>query len=100
MIPGLSPETWNGIGVVTLLILVVAYHAIAYIRGWLVPGRHHREVVSALELRLEKADERDAANGETIRIQAQTISEKNAVELTTAHLLESVRELAERKAGA
>ncbi|MEW5810244.1 MAG: hypothetical protein AB1925_12400 [Actinomycetota bacterium] len=100
MIAGLTPEAWNGVGVVTVLILVVAYHAVAYIRGWLVPGRHHREIVIALEARIAKADERDTANGETIRIQAQTIAEKNAVELTAAHLLESVRELAERKAGA
>ncbi|MCK0174817.1 hypothetical protein [Mycolicibacterium sp. F2034L] len=100
MIPGLTPEAWNGVGVVTVLILVVAYHAIAYIRGWLVPGRHHREIVAAQDLRLAAADDRDKANAETIRIQAQTIAEKNAVELTTAHLLESVRELAQGKAGA
>lgn len=95
-----TPDVWDKIGVVTLLLLVVAYHSVAYVRGWLVPGRHHKEIVAAQEQRIAKADELAAANADTIRIQAQTIAEKNAVELTTAHLLESVRELAERKAGA
>lgn len=95
-----TPDVWDKVGVVTLLLLVVVYHATAYVRGWLVPGRHHREIVAAQDQRIVKADELAMANAETIRIQAQTIAEKNALELTSAHLLESVRELAERKAGA
>lgn len=100
MPPLWTPDVWDKIGVVTLLLLVVVYHAVAYVRGWLVPGRHHREIVAAQEGRIAVADELAKANAETIRIQTQTIAEKNAVELTTAHLLQSVRELAERKAGA
>lgn len=95
-----TPDVWDKIGVVTLLLLVVTYHAVAYVRGWLVPGRHHKEIVSAQEQRIAKADERDVQKDETIRILSQTVAEKNAVELTTAHLIQSVRELAERKAGA
>lgn len=98
--PFWTPDVWEKFGLVGFSLFVGAFHVTAYMRGWFVPGRYHREIVGALELRLEKSDERDKANDVTIQTQAQTIAEKNAVELTTAHLLESVRELAERKAGA
>lgn len=92
-----SPEVWNDIGVVAILILIAASHALALVRGWIVLGPHHREVISAKNKTIENADARSAKDQETIAVQAQTIAKTDATDQANAHLLSAIREMAERR---
>ncbi|UZF57721.1 hypothetical protein LH935_06965 [Gordonia polyisoprenivorans] len=80
-----------------LIVFLAIFHLTAYLRGWLVPGRHHAEVVADKKAEIERLEVANTAAADTIRIQATTINEKNAVEAVTEHLMQSVRELAERR---
>lgn len=87
-----DPAVWNDIGVVGFLVTFAVFHFLAYMRGWLVPGRHHREIVEARDRELEQAGVRAKEDAETIRIQAATIADKNATEDATTRILAALRE--------
>ena len=101
----LSPSTWEGIGVVSTVLIVAASLAWAVTRGWLILGVHHREVVAAKDQTIADKDVtiaalRDSAHGkdQTIATQAATISEFNVGSQLQAHMLESIRALAAERA--
>ena len=88
-----SPALWDDFSIVGLLIAALVFHFMAYMRGWLVPGKHHREIIDARDRELEQANARSKEDAETIRIQAATIAEKNSSEDATARILASLREV-------
>ena len=88
-----APERWDDFSIVGLLIAAVVFHFMAYMRGWLVPGRHHREIIDARDRELEQANARSREDAETIRIQAATIAEKNSSEDATVRILAALREV-------
>ena len=93
----LNPTLWNNISVVGVIVAVAVYHITAYMRGWWVPGKYHREMLAIKDRQLDAADVRSAKDAETMHVQAQTIADSNARDVATTHLLQSVRELAERR---
>ena len=88
-----APERWDDFSIIGLLIFGAMFHFTAYMRGWLVPGKHHREIIDARDRELEQANARSKEDAETIRIQAATIAEKNSSEDATARILASLREV-------
>lgn len=90
-----SPAAWNDVSVVALVILMAAVIGFALVRGWLVLGPHHREVVSAKDKTIDNADRRSERDQDTIAVQAKTILEKNATEQASAYLLQAIREIAD-----
>ncbi|OBJ92680.1 hypothetical protein [Mycolicibacterium conceptionense] len=94
MTPVWNPELWDKVGVVTLLGFVVAVHAVGYIRGWIIPGRHHREIVDGKDAAITDLRERAVIDAETIKVQAQTISTRDAMEDTATKLLQAFRDAA------
>lgn len=87
-----SPAAWNDVSVVGLLTLIVAAHAFALLRGWMVPGPHHREVMEAKDDALADAQAR-AIREEEINAKLTTaLADKNAAEQANAHLLQAIRD--------
>lgn len=88
----------NDIGVVGLVVLMSGAFVVSLVRGWLVPGRYHREVIAdrdaeivSLRGALEKA-----ANSNNIL--TRTLLEKNSTDDTTARLLVAFRAAVEGNA--
>lgn len=79
--PNWSPAAWDDFTTVGLLIFIVAFFTVALLRGWLVIGRYHNEVVAR--------SEKDA---EAIRILSEAITEKNATDNATTKILAALRE--------
>ncbi|QBP33258.1 hypothetical protein SEA_BRUTONGASTER_41 [Gordonia phage BrutonGaster] len=94
-----APETWNDVGVVAFMIVVLGFHALSFIRGWLVLGPSHKEIVSEKDRALTKADALIEKLTETNAIQAQTIAEAAARAQVTDHVLQSIRDVYERRMG-
>lgn len=92
-----SPESWDDFSIVGLLVFFVAAHFFAYLRGWIVPGTYHNEIVAARDREISELRERSKADAQTIHLQAQTMTKTTAAEDTATQLLAAVREIAERK---
>lgn len=95
-----NPESWNGIGVVTLVVMMGVLLFVSLQKGWLVLGIHHREILQAKDRELEARDRELAASrsrsekdGETISTLSQAMVKQDAIGEATTHLLGSVREL-------
>lgn len=92
-----SPDVWNSIGVIGLLLAVSAFHAFGYFRGFIVPGRHHDAIVAARDREISNLLARGAEDAKTIHVQTQAIAKTTAAEETATQLLAAVREIAERE---
>lgn len=90
-----TPEVWDRFSAFGLLLAIGTVHAAAYVRGWLIPGRHHREIVDARDRELGEVKARSVEQDKTIQIQAKTISDKNVVEAVTTQLMQQIKGLAE-----
>jgi hypothetical protein len=95
-----NPEVWNGVGVVTVVLFVAAGFVVSLVRGWLVPGKYHREMVDAKDREIAARDRtigrfetRDDEQRKTIAILANTAAESTASQNSTARVLASIREV-------
>lgn len=89
---GWTPDNWNDFTVVGVVVAGAFGHMVAYIRGWLIPGRHHKEIVDSKNETISRLEEGRVKDAETIQIQASTISNRDNVEETVTKLLKSFRE--------
>ena len=89
-----DPEFWNSLGVVGVVVIVAVAFVVSLTRGWLIPGRYHREIVDGKTAENTKLRERAAIDAETMKIQAQTISQRDTVEDTATKLLQAFRDAA------
>lgn len=89
-----NPDFWNGLGVVGVVVIVAAAFVVALTRGWLIPGRYHREIVDGERAEKNELRARAAIDAETMKIQARTIAERDTVEDTATKLLQSFRDAA------
>lgn len=92
--PGWTPEVWGNFTPAGIAIFVVVFFVVALIRGWVVIGRYHNEVVEGYKQAQDKADARAVKDAETIGTLTQAITEKNATEETATKLLEAFRKAA------
>lgn len=92
--PNWSPDTWDDFSAVGLLTIMCALLLAALVRGWVVLGYYYRDTISAKDRALTELRERAAIDAETIKIQAKTISERDAVEDAATRLLQAFREAA------
>lgn len=87
-----SPEAWNSFSAGGLAVFAAVMFVVAVLRGWIVPGKTHREIVDRL-------DGRAAKDAETIGKLSTAITEKNATEEAAKTILSSVREALTNGAG-
>ena len=91
-----APEHWDDFSIVGLLIFIVGMHFLAYFRGWIVPGPHHREIVAARDRQIAGLEKRVEEDAKTIHVQAVANAKSTVGTDAAKQLLESVREIAER----
>ena len=92
--PTWSPAAWNDFGVVGLLTVVCFLLCMGLVRGWVVLGFYYRETIAGKDRALAELRERAAIDAETIKLQAKTISERDAVEDAATRLLKAFRDAA------
>ncbi|BCI54924.1 hypothetical protein NIIDNTM18_42020 [Mycolicibacterium litorale] len=93
--PSWSPEAWNSFGVVGIVVCMGAVLFLSLIRGWIVLGTYHREIVEGKDAALAEHRERAAVDAETMRDQARVIAGKTGVEDINIKLLQAIREVQE-----
>lgn len=93
--PNWSPEAWNSLGVVGLVVIMGGLLFMSLIRGWVVLGTYHREIVEGKDAALAEHRERAAVDAETMRDQARVIAGKTGIEDINIKLLQALREVAE-----
>lgn len=89
--PTWSPEAWNSFGVVGLVVAMGALTFLSLMRGWVVLGIYHREIVSGKDAALKELRERAAVDAETMRSQATFIASRDGVEDVNIKLLQAFR---------
>lgn len=94
---GVGPEVWDKVGVVGLIVFLAIFHLTAYLREWLVPGRHYRKMLEEKNREIDRLSEANGKSADTIQVQANTINKTDAIGAVTEHLLQSMHELAERR---
>lgn len=84
---------------VSIVIMIAIFTAISLIRGWIILGPHHREVLAAKDDDINESRRREAVKDDTIAIQAKTISENNTNNQVIDHVLNAIREAVENGRG-
>lgn len=94
-----NPQALNGIGVVTLVLMVGMGLWLSLQRGWLILGIHHREVIAgrdreiaARDKTIDALDARCDRQDDTIALQAKAISDTTGIEEFTKTMLTAIRE--------
>lgn len=79
---------WNAdeIGAVSLAVFICLGFVAALIRGWVVLGKHHREIITRLDARAQK-------DAETIALLSQAVTERQSEDQATTRILSTLRDL-------
>lgn len=87
-----SPAVWDDFSTVGLALFIVALLIVSLIRGWIVLGRYHREIVDSKDRENAALNARSAKDAESIATLSQAITAKNATEDATTRILSAIRE--------
>lgn len=90
-----NPALWDNVGAVGLAIGGSALFMTSLVRGWLVPGRYHREVVADRDAEIAELRKALAKTTDSNNVLTRTVLEKNATDDTTTKLLVAFREAVE-----
>ncbi|WP_238558925.1 hypothetical protein [Rhodococcus rhodnii] len=72
-------------------------HAVAMIRGWIIFGPAHREIVKAKNDAITHLQGRSLEDQSIIAQQAATIAEQKVAGEVSAHILDAIREATQRQ---
>lgn len=102
--PTWSPATWDDFGVVGLAVFMVLLLFFALKQEWIVLGSQHREmsafykdIVATKDRTIERLEVRADEDSKAINTLTGALTEKNAVEQATKHLIEAFRETAAKR---
>jgi hypothetical protein len=87
-----TPGFWDDISSVGLAILACSLFILALVRGWVVIGKYHREVVTRLDARAEK-------DTETIALLSRAVTERAAEDQAMTRILNAIRTASSDKGG-
>lgn len=94
-----TPDAWEGVGVVTIVILVAIASLLALARGWIVPGKYHDQLMqtkdAVIDTHVETIRELTSAN----QLFAESEAKKAAQDNLTGQVAEQVRQLMESQSG-
>jgi hypothetical protein len=93
----LNPTAWNGIGIVSFLIVSAAFTAVALLRGWLVLGFNHREIVAEKDRRIEAIEKRSVLDGESIAKFADAAARSTAAAEVQQVVVDAIRKIAQER---
>lgn len=97
VVGALSPAAWNGVSVVTLLIIAVAALVWLLLKGHIVLGVHHREIVAQKDRDLNLAEERDKENAAAISKFADAAARSTAAAEVQQAVVTALRQIAEER---
>jgi hypothetical protein len=89
--PAWSPATWGDFSVVGFAVFVTILMFVAQVRGWIVFGPHHREIVGAKDQTIQQLYVRADKSDESIAKLSEALSKKNGTDELAAALLEETR---------
>ncbi|MBU8830813.1 hypothetical protein KL858_15310 [Mycolicibacterium goodii] len=95
--PFLSPATWNGIGIVTFLIIFVAGFVWALLTGRIVLGIHHREITGEQDRRIAALEKQLADKEATIDKFADAAARATVTAEVTDAVVKTLRNLAQER---
>lgn len=95
----LTPSAWEGVSVVTVVVVFFLLGVFALIRGWIVFGPAHREIVRAKDDAIAHSNSREATDAETISKLTGVIVEQRVSGEVSAHILQAIREVTEKNSG-
>lgn len=90
--PNWSPDQWSDIGVVGLALFVMAFLAVALMRGWIVLGPYHKEIMSIKDDEISQLRQRGIHDATAIDTLSKSMVDKNAAEDATTKILAAFRE--------
>ena len=90
--PAWSPAQWNDFGVVGFVLFVMAFLAVALMRGWLVLGPYHREIMSVKDDEIAELRKRGVHDANAIDTLSKSMVDKNATEDATTKILAAFRQ--------
>lgn len=92
--PTWSPAAWDDFSSVGIMLFMVAMLFLSLQRGWIVLGTYHRDIVASKDHTIDRLEVRASEDAKAINTLTGAITEKNAVEQATKHLIEAFRETA------
>lgn len=92
----LNPSQWEGVGVGTVVLIFGLLAGWAIVRGWIVPGPAHREILAGRDASIKALEAREHSHLEIIDTLTKTVAEQSVGTAVSEHLLASIREIAGR----
>lgn len=89
----LSPAAWQDVGTVAVVLAFAAALLLSLVRGWVVFGPAHRELLRVKDEALGDVRGREAELQRIIATQAETIRAQTVSGEVSAHLLQALREV-------
>ncbi|OHU48093.1 hypothetical protein [Mycobacteroides chelonae] len=93
----LNPAMWDGIGIVSFLIVFVAAFVTAQFRGWIVLGVHHREIMGQKDREITALEKRSDEDSESIAKFAATAARSTVAAEVQQSIVEAIRQLAQER---
>lgn len=90
-----SPEVLDKLGAAGIAVFVCGLFIVAMVRGWIVPGRYHREVVADRDKEIAALRSALTTATDSNNVLTRTLLEKNATDDTTNRLLVAFRQAVE-----
>ncbi|MHA4848571.1 hypothetical protein L1080_003370 [Rhodococcus sp. MSC1_016] len=88
----LSPSAWEGVSTVSVLIVLALFHGVALVKGWIIYGPAHREIVKAKDDALEDLRGGRAEDKSVMATLAATNAELAVTGELSAHVVQAIRE--------
>ncbi len=94
----LNPAAWNGISIVSLIIVLAAGFVMALFRGWIILGIHHRELMLQNARELAAMEKRSTDDQESIAKFADAAARSTAAAEVQQSIVRAIRQIAEERA--
>lgn len=91
--PTWSPDQWNDFGLVGFALFIMAFLALALMRGWIVLGPYHREIVTIKDDEIKQLRVRGVHDATAIDTLSKSMVDKNAAEDATTKILAALRDV-------
>ncbi|MDI9914363.1 hypothetical protein [Rhodococcus sp. IEGM 1379] len=89
----LTPSAWEGISTVTVVILLALFVGLSLIRGWIVFGPHHREIVRVKDEVIADVRGTRLEDQQIIRSLSDTVNAQRVNGEVSAHLLQAMQNM-------
>ncbi|WP_054246375.1 hypothetical protein [Rhodococcus opacus] len=96
----LTPAAWEGVSTVTVVIVLFLLLAVSLIRGWIVFGPAHREIVKAKDETIADLRGGRAEDKSVMATLAATNAELAVTGELSAHVVQAIREATGQRTGA